>query len=360
MLYKFDEYVEQFPKRNVSTLKKFESEAKNLHEMTIEEINAVIATWGAVTQATATNQKSIISLYFDWLAENDIPVMANIDDIIIPIKTAEFLIYSSATLHEYWNKFFESCERQATKSGNFFSRDKYLTDYVTDILSFYGLTAEQILALDLSDVQPDGVSGYDLPLTQEDIDILIEYKGLNEFANNKKVSGYKYIRAAGVVNVDALDRSINHGACESEDKYLKRLLTFKNAYKLGRYAEIYAEEKRTGKLVDLSNRAVPADWFLKKIELIVGNELKTNRITAYKKDYETYRSERMEYEAKNSAEYVAKIDKAFEQLEKVTEPKPDVSGLLEALKYVDVAISEVDKIKANLLGIKAQIQKFVK
>lgn len=35
-------------------------------------------------------------------------------------------------------------------------------------------------------------------------------------------------------------------------------------------------------------------------------------------------------------------------------------GLLEALKYVDVAIAEVDKIKVNLLGIKAQITKFVK
>ena len=98
---------------------------------------------------------------------------------------------------------------------------------------------------------------------------------------------------------------------------------------------------------------------MKKIELIVGCELKGNRITAYKKDYEAYRSERMEYEAKNNTEYVAKIDKAFEQIEKTVE-KPDVSGLLEALKYVDVAISEVDKIKVNLLGIKAQIQKFVK
>lgn len=68
----------------------------------------------------------------------------------------------------------------------------------------------------------------------------------------------------------------------------------------------------------------------------------------------------MEYEAKNNAEYVAKIDKAFEQVEKVAEPKPDVTGLLEALKYVNAAISEVDKIKVNLLGIKAQIEKFVK
>ena len=359
MVYNFDKYIETFPKKNVSTLKKFVGEAKNLHEMSTEEINAITSTWVAVTSATATNQKSIISLYFDWLAENGITVKADIDRVIIPVKTAEFLIYSSAMIHEYWEKFFTSCERAATKTGNFFSRDKYLTSYVADILSFYGLTAEQILALDLSDVQREGIAGYDLPLTQRDIDALVSYKSLNEFANNKKVSGHKYIRAAGVVNEDTLDRGINHGACESEDKYLKRLLTFKNAYKLGRYAEIYAEEKRTGKLVDLSNRAIPADWFLKKIELIVGSELKTNRITAYKKDYEAYRSERMEYEAKNNTEYVAKIDKSFEQLKKVA-VKPDVTGLLEALKYVDVAISEVDKIKVNLLGIKAQIAKFVK
>ena len=359
MLYNFNEYMEQFPKRNVSTLKKFAGEAKNLHEMSTKEINAIIATWGAVTPATAANQKSVISLYFNWLTENGVAVAAGINSIVIPVKSAEFLIYSSENLHEYWEKFFASCERQATLTGDFFSRDKYLTSYVAGILSFYGLTSAQILALDLSDVQRDGIIGYDLPLTQTDIDVLIEYKGLNELANNKKVSGHKYIRAAGVVNEDTLDRGINHGACESKDKYLKRLLTFKNAYKLGRYAEIYAEEKRTGKLVDLSNRAIPADWFLKKIELIVGSELKGNRITAYKKDYEAYRSERMEYEAKNNTEYVAKIDKSFEQLEKVVE-KPDVSGLLEALKYVDVAISEVDKIKVNLLGIKAQIQKFVK
>ena len=113
MVYRFDEYVAEFPKKNVSTLKKFINKTKNLHEMSIEEINNIIATWGAVTQATATNQKSVISLYFDWLTENGICVTADINNIVIPVKTTEFLIYSSAMLHEYWNKFFESCEKQA-------------------------------------------------------------------------------------------------------------------------------------------------------------------------------------------------------------------------------------------------------
>ena len=44
MVYKFDEYVEAFPKKNVSTLKKFVGEAKNLHEMSVEEINEAVKT----------------------------------------------------------------------------------------------------------------------------------------------------------------------------------------------------------------------------------------------------------------------------------------------------------------------------
>ena len=153
MVYKFNEYVEAFPTKNVSTLKKFVGEAKNLHEMSTAEINAIIATWGSATSGTAMNQKSGISLYFDWLTEQGIAVTADINSIVIPVKSAEFLIYSSEKLHEYWEKFFTSCERQSAITGDFFSRDKYLTSYVAGILSFYGLTSEQILALDLSDVQ---------------------------------------------------------------------------------------------------------------------------------------------------------------------------------------------------------------
>ena len=87
-------------------------------------------------------------------------------------------------------------------------------------------------------------------------------------------------------------------------------------YKLGRYAEIYAEEKRTGELVDLSNRAVPDKWFLKKIELIVGNELKTNRITIYKKNYNAYRTERLKYECtKLNTSEVTNTKKLYDLIE---------------------------------------------
>jgi hypothetical protein len=63
----------------------------------------------------------------------------------------------------------------------------------------------------------------------------------------------------------------------------------------------------------------------------------------------------MEYEAKHNPQSVPVPVKLS-----VAEQKQDINGLLEALKYVDAAIAEVDKMKVNLLGIKAQIQKFVK
>jgi len=362
MVYNLDKYIEAFPKKNVATLKKFVGYAKNLHEMSTEEINAIISNWEAVIPATSRNQKSAISLYFDWLAENGIVAMADVDGITFPVKTPEFLIYSSKTLHEYWKKFFTVCEQHAAESGVFYSRTKYLIGYVAGILSFYGLTEEQILDIDLSDVQKDGIIGYDLPLTQKDIDVLLEYKSLNVLANNKKVSGYKYIRVAGVVNAEAIDRGVNSSPCKDENKYLKRLLTFKNAYKLGRYAEIYAEEKRTGKLVDLSNRVIPADWFLKQIELIVGRELKEGRITAYKKDYDAYRSERMAYEVKHPE--VSEKKPVAVKSEVVTTqasvPTENKAELINALKYVDVALDELDKMRVQLLGVKMQIEKIVK
>lgn len=355
MIYNLEKYVEQFPKRNVTPLKKFESEAKMLHEMSIEEINTIIASWGGTTPPTAYNRKSAIKLYFDWLIENGVKVKANPQEIVVPVKTAEFFIYTSENLHEYWDKYLNSCEREAARTGEFHSRTRYLTSYAANILSFYGLTTNQILALDLSDVQADGVAGYDIPFTQADMNVLLEYKGLNELANNKKIKGTKYIRTVGTATENTLNRGVAQGALEEDDKILKHILTCNNLYKLGRFAEIYAMEKRRGELVDCSNGAIPADWFIEQISLIIGGEVQPPRLTAYKKKYETYRAERMEYEATHNVQPTPVVEKTV-----VVERKPDVSGLLEALKYVDIAIAEVDKMKVNLLGIKAQIQKFVK
>ena len=328
MVYRLDEYSKAFPKKPIGILKKFKDYPINLHEMSTDEVNTIIATWDGVTIETATNNKSQIKLYLNWLTDNGVITNINPNNLIFPIKTPEFFIYSNNEIHEYWNIFLTSCEHKAARTGEFHSRAKYLASYVSNILSFYGLTIKQILELDLSDVQSYGIINYNLPLTQEDIDVLLEYKNLKEFANNKKVTGTKYIRSAGVVTEDTLDYGIAHGNCEDNYKYLKRVLTCRNMYKLGRYAEIYAEEKRTGELVDLSNRAVPDKWFLKKIELIVGNELKTNRITIYKKNYNAYRTERLKYDAQFN------VDKSFECTKLNTSEVTNTKKLYDLIEYI--------------------------
>ena len=360
MIYRFDDYVSAYPTRNVSTLKKFVNEAKNLHEMSTAEINAITEKWEGTTPASASNMKSIISQYFNWCAENNISVAADVNSIVFPKKTTEFLIYSSEMLHEYWEKYLKSCEREAVKTGDGYNRARFLVSYAASILSFYGMTCEQILDLNLSDVQPDGIIGYDLPLTKADIDVLLEYKNLTESENHKKLTGYKYVRSAGKVSERTLNNGVNQGNCETKDKYLKAILTFKNTYVLGRYAEIYAAEKSTGELVTVDKRAVAPKFFTDRINLIVGKEAQMQTILAYKREYVTYRSERMVYESKNGVEYVEKINRSFEQLEK-TQPKPvDNAELKNALSEIDFALAEIEVIKKSLLATKAKISKLVK
>lgn len=399
MLYKFDEYMEQFPKRSVSTLKKFENEAKNLHEMTTEEINGVVAKWDACVPTTVSNHKSTIKLYLDWIAEQGVPVTIDVDNVEFPIKTSQFFIYSAEMLHEYWDKFLKSCDRQATRTGENLNRDGYLASYAADILAFYGLNVEQILGLSLSDVQPDGVIGYDLPLSQADIDILLEYKSLTRYSNNKKVDGVQYIRSSGNIDKSTIDRALYYSECEDKDKYLKRLLTVKNIYKLGRYAEMYNLEKNTGEVISSAKRATLPDWFLEKMQMIVNSELQGERITAYKKNYLLYKAERAEYEAKQpvskpivtskpavkqpetapvqkqtvqQSTTMPKLTTQRQVIQKpVAEPKLDVVQKIEkekfnpdflddVLKYVEVALDELSRMRVQLLGIKMQIEEYVK
>ena len=360
MIYKFDDYVSAYPTRNVSTLKKFVNEPKNLHEMSTAEINAITEKWEGTTPASAANMKSIISQYFNWCAENSISVAADVSSIVFPKKTTEFLIYSSEILHEYWEKYLKSCEREAVKTGDGYNRARFLVSYAASILSFYGLTGEQILDLNLSDVQPDGIIGYDLPLTQADIDVLLEYKNLTESENHKKLEGYKYVRSAGKVSERTLNNGVNQGNCEAKDKYLKAILTFKNTYVLGRYAEIYAIEKSTGNLVDCANRAIPADFFTKRIDLIVGKKAQMQTILSYKREYAAYRSERMVYESKNNVEYTKKLDESFAQLEAKPVEKPQLIDYDELFAEINFALGELEVIKKSLLKAKTKISKLVK
>lgn len=360
MVYKFDEYKATYPKRVVAALNKFVGEAKNLHSMSTDEVNAITGKWSATTEASAANIRNTIKLYFEWLENQNIDVLPILSNIVFPIKQAQFLVYDSETLHAAWEKLLASCERKATLDGTTGTEDRLLISYAAGILSFYGLTTEQILALDLSDVQKDGVIGYDLPLTEKDIDVLLRYKNLTRFKNNQVLTGTKYIRAVYEVSADIIDRPLGIVKCCDSEKYLASVLTHKNLAKLGAYSRIYGIEQSTEPL-NLSEQYALPEWFFEELEKATGKKIVNSRRSSYKKDYKAYRDERRGCETKNNKDYVTKIEKSFKQLENVkpAEPKPSAE-LLSALAYVTSALTQVDTLKQNLLKIQAEIETLIK
>ena len=360
MIFKFDEYVQTYPNRVVSALKKFANEAKNLHQMSTDEVNDITEKWSATTEASAANIRNTIKLYFEWLENQGIDVLPILSEIVFPIKQTQFLVYDSETFHATWDKLLLSCERKATLDGTTGTEDRLLVTYAAGILAFYGLTTEQILALDLSDVQKDGVLGYDLPLTEKDIEILLKYKSLTRFKNNQVLTGTKYIRAVYEVSAEIIDRPLGIVKCCDSEKYLASILTHKNLAKLGAYSRIYAIEQSTEPLKLSEQYALP-EWFFAELEKVTGKKIVNTRRSSYKKDYKAYRDERRAYESKNNKAYVAKIEKSFKQLENVkpAEPKPSAE-LLSALAYVTSALTQVDTLKQNLLKIQAEIEILIK
>ena len=357
MIFKFDEYVQTYPNRVVSTLKKFVNEAKNLHQMSTDEVNDITEKWSATTEASAANIRNTIKLYFEWLENQGIDVLPILDKIVFPIKQAQFLVYDSETLHATWEKLLASCERKATLDGTTGTEDRLLISYAAGILSFYGLTTDEILALDLSDVQKDGVIGYDLPLTEKDIDVLLRYKNLTRFKNNQVLTGTKYIRAVYEVSADIIDRPLGIVKCCDSEKYLASVLTHKNLSKLGAYSRIYDVEQSTEPL-NLSEQYALPEWFFAELEKATGKKLVNSRRSSYKKDYKAYRDERKSFKNQKSVlERSTPVSK--KPVLSVPEPKPNTE-LLATLAYVTSALTQVDTLKQNLLKIQAEIETLIK
>jgi len=340
MLYLIDEYKAEFPTRVLTVLNKFADCEKNLHELTADEVNAIAADWKPVNKNTAEDQKSALKSYLLWLAEKGVKVNFAANELIMPVKETEYIVFDSDKIHELWQEVFKALDRQATQTGRHFSTTSYMITYVCGLLSFYGLTMDQIFALDLSDVQPTGIIGYDLPLTQKDIEILLDYKEVNQLENGKKVTGHKYIRSAGIINPDTIGKPLQKNSFEEKDKYLKKALLCSNLYKIGVFGRMYQTEKATYRKLRENSKSFP-EWFIHGIELIVGREVQPNTRTDYKKKYIAYRTERDAYMPE------------FSELEDIL-PENSYNEILEML---DGLLDNIEKMKSEILSIKEKISK---
>lgn len=287
MLYLIDKYIEQYPHRKIPELLRFRDSSKNLHEMTLNEVNEIVATWNSVIASTAENTKRKIAQYLEWLSEQGMEISFDISQVKFPVKEsdAENVVYSTRDIARYYDTLYAAIERKATMNGTNGSTSAFLRCHAAGILAFYGLSDDEILALDLSDVQSDGIVGYNLPLTEEDIAVLMNYKCLRRYDNNKNLKGTKYIRntndSGQPENVYFLNRPLMKVDVEEKYAYLKTLLKTSQLNLFGKFDRAYNEEKKSG--IKLVMGGKTPQWFDDIFQV------KANWLAKRKKEYIAYR-----------------------------------------------------------------------
>lgn len=352
MLYLFNEYKASHPKNKVSTLIKFENYPKNLHELTLEEFNSIVREWTPANAGTVNNWKSQIVNYLQYLKHNNCKV--NIDVVRkadYNIAKKEYLIYSTVDIRHYYNVLFNVIEQQNARSDTRIDKQRFYVCYAAGLLSFYGLTEEQILSLDLSDVQPDGIVGYNIDIDKEDMDILLTYKNIKTMSNNMPLIGTKYIRSTRKDNVDVryLSHSISRIQLDEEHEYLKDILRVKNLYLMGIFNNVYQMEIKKQEFITKQQKT--PQFFLELTEL---EHTWSSIVCLRKSEYLAYRKERdakAKQNAKQNNESVSEtkkiesndnsneLDALTNKLNKALQDFGDLANTINELK------SEIEKVK---------------
>lgn len=353
MVYMVDEYYKQYPHRESSIkplLDKFVDSKKYLHEMSPEELNKEVSTWDALKQSTISLRRNELYLYLNWLKEKGINVNPNVaKEIIFPEKEIKFLIYSTDDIHNAWDDFIADVELTAEINHQPPYTDSLLVVHVAGILGFYGMTKQQIMSLQLSDVQSDGIIGYDLPLTQRDIDVLLKYKRFDTLANRMKLQGTGYIRSARTETPDTrvIDAALGKvkNKCSDEMKPYMKLLTYNNLYDFGVLNRIFEYEKTHRPHVE--NGGLIPQWFK---EMLVkandGNSITDNTISKRKQEYIRYRTERIAYQNvlanKVKSVGVKSINDIINKIDIIINSISD-ENIIEQLKDVKRQVRELTK-----------------
>ena len=289
MLYLIDEYIAEFPNRQHDELLKFKSCDKYLHEMTLNEVNEIVSSWNPTSSQTAQRTKRKISQYLDWLHKKGQTISINIMAAELPTKdVAPNYIFSTKDIQKYYDILYMAIERKAALDGTNAPTKIFRMCHAAGILAFYGLSDTQILALDLSDIQPEGVKGYDLPLTQEDINVLMAYKHTQLHDNYRNLRGTKYIRPAtydgSTIDDYFLNRPLSKAVVEEKYAYIKTLLKTSQLNLFGKFDQVYHKEIEYGEIIPDTGKM--PDWF--KYTFMVS----PNWLTKIRKQYIEYRDAR--------------------------------------------------------------------
>ena len=359
MLYLIDEYAEKYPNRtaDIQFIKKFEGCEKYLHEMTANEITSIVNSWGKLAPQTEYIRKRNLANYFKFLQENGARVVPNVNNISFPIAEREHNIYSTKDIAHYYDILFKELEKNAALTGKTFDKSTYLMSYASGILAFCGIEPEQILKLSLSDITPDGVNGYNLFLTREDIEILLAYKNLSVTANRMRLVGDKYIRTTlktkGEINVRYLMKPIWRVELDEEHTYLRTLLSVHTLYKFGIFNRIYQYEKANN--VFIKPRIATPDWFIK---ITQADNMSDTEISLLRGKYYQYREERNgTQQAEEESDVVVPIVQATEFVNSNQDNNNSsynylIDKLSQAYMKINEALAIINEVQKELVKTK--------
>lgn len=303
MVYLIDEYFEEYPTREKLSRPLFNNFVdceKNLHEMSLEEINKEIASWN-LKVSTAKGHGSRLKQYLRWLKdEKGIDTNPDIADKVVFSTINNKCAFSTADIHEWWSILLNDGYEAAKNTHRPLSANGWYVAYAAGILSFYGLTIDQIMSLSYDDVTEQGVKGYNLPLTKEDKEVLMRYKNLDEFENRKKLIGTTYIRSVnGTVTTNVIKRAMQNIRTTEKNSWVKFCLSYTYLYKQGVYDRIYQYERTHSP--KLSQKNYP-EWFgdfvteyARDTEYREKEDKRTGYV-ALKQNYLEYRNRRAERE----------------------------------------------------------------
>lgn len=345
MVYLLDEYYKQHPERENlirPVFDKFANAEKYIHEMSLDELNTIVADWKSLKTSTIEVRRSALALYLHWLKEQGIETNPDIvKGIAFSEKVYKCLVYSTDDIHKLWNEFLKDIDITAEKKHKVASTEPLLVCYVSGILGFYGMTKQQIMSLQLSDVQTNGINGYDLPLTQKDKEVLLRYKDFDTLANGQPLKGTGYIRSSRTEfpNESILNKALGKVECSDDMKYLMSFLTHSNLYKLGLMDRIFNYEKTHRPAVD-NGFAIP-DWFKQMINESMGKETTLRTISQYKQEYISYRTERNAYTNVKGAN-INNINDIISELDSIINSITDIK-LQNRLKVIEGKIKDLVK-----------------
>lgn len=352
MVYLIEEYKNAYKHLRLNAIKKFENYDKNLHEMSLTELNEIVSTWERTNSETIYKWKRDIINYLEWLQEKGIKTNIDVIDKIEFVKAEkEYLIFSTNDIRHYYESLFDNLEKLAAQTGKMFNRKAYYMSYASGLLSFYGMTLNQILSLDLSDVQPSGIIGYEkFEIAKEDMQIILDYKHLNYVSNNMRLIGTKYIRTTsktkGEIKPNYLIQPLNRLTSYHNESInqLVSLLNPNNLYLLGKHNRVYQYEKEHHEYIAVGGTT--PEWFyeIEEIAKPVANKRATVTISTRKKDYVNYRVERDSQIQEKADSYIEANETIY--LNKLTEK---LNATLDQIKSLTNVVSdiknEIDLIK---------------